>query len=177
MSRQRGSMDPDERERLRQADTTSRSELRTEARASLNRRETLAKTLAALDDRKLVRLKLEPQLLAEVRLFARLKKGSALARQRRHVVRTLGEHDVDEIELRLAVLSGDVRRDATQHRLQRLLDRLLEEGDGALEPFLEEHPDADRQRLRQALRAAQKEHAEGTTKRRREALYKLLRNG
>ncbi len=168
-------MDPDERERLRQADTTSRSELRAEARDSLNRREVLAKTLGALADRKLVRLELEAKLLEEVRLFARLEKGSALARQRRHVVRTLGEHDVDEIERRLAVLSGDVRRDAIHHRLQRLIDRLIEEGDDALEPFLEEHADADRQRLRQALRAAQKEHAEGETKRRREALYRLLR--
>jgi ribosome-associated protein len=168
-------MDPDERERLRQADTTSRSEIRAEKRDSLNRRETLAKTLAALDDRKLVRLELEPGLLEEVRLFARLRKGSALARQRRHVVRALGEHDVDEIERRLAVLSGDVRRDATHHRLQRLVDQLLEQGDAAFGDFLEQHPGANRQQLRQALRAAQKEQIEGKTKRRREQLYRLLR--
>ena len=172
-------MDPDERERLRQADTSSRSEHRAETRTSLTRRETLAKALAELDPRKRAKLELDPKLIEEIELFARLSKGSALARQRRHLVRTLGEFDFEEISRQLAVLVGDVKHDARHHRLERILGQLLEQGDDALDAYLAEHPEADRQRLRQAVRAAQKEQADGAPakggKTRRRELYLLLR--
>jgi len=169
-------MDPAERERLRELADTSRTDVRRELRDSLKRREAIANTLASMDEKQLARLELAPKLLDDVRLFARLGKGSALARQRRQVTRTLGEYDFEEIERKLAVLEGDVRRDPHHHRIERLLGELLEDGDEALTRFLSEHPDADRQRLRQAVRAARAERDADKGKRKRTALFRMLRD-
>jgi len=176
MSRRRESMDPQERERLREVNDTSRTEVRDKVRDSLRRRQAIAKTLAELDAKHIAKLELDPALLEDVRLFARLGKGSALARQRRKVTRTLGNYDFEEIERRLEIMDGNVRTDAQHHHLERLLAELLEGADEALATYLVEHPEIDRQQLRQAIRAAQAEQAKGTGKRKRTLLFRMLRD-
>lgn len=169
-------MDPVERERLRELKDISRTDVRSQRRDSLKRRELTANALAALDEKQIAKLQLEPKLLEDVRLFARLGNGPALARQRRQVTRTLGEYDFEEIEQKLAVLDGNVRNDAHHHRVERLLGELLEGSDDALTNFLTEHPDVDRQHLRQTIRAAKTELDEGKRKRKRTALFRMLRD-
>lgn len=46
------------------------------------------------------------------------------------------------------------RETALMHRMERWRDRLIEEGDPALDALLAEHPQGDRQRLRQLIRQA-----------------------
>lgn len=170
-------MAPEERERQREANDTSRSEVRAERRRALDRRGRLLEALSAMNANKLARVELEPDLHDAVRRFSAMGKGSALARERRHLVRRLGEMDIDELERRVAVIEGTHGRDARRHRLERTVDELLTEGDTALERYLADHPKADRQRLRQALRAARSEREAGDQTRKRRQLYRLLEEG
>ena len=52
---------------------------------------------------------------------------------------------------------GARRQVAQMHRAESWRTRLIEGGDDALAAFIDEHPDADRQRLRQLVRNAQDE--------------------
>ena len=49
------------------------------------------------------------------------------------------------------------RETALMHRAETWRERLLAEGDEALSAFVEAHPDADRQRLRQLVRSTLEE--------------------
>lgn len=77
----------------------SRTQVRQEAKEEQARRETLAMLLSKLHEPVLMKLKLGENVEKEVRTLARLKHGSAFARQRRRVASTLREWwDLDEIE-------------------------------------------------------------------------------
>jgi ribosome-associated protein len=62
------------------------------------------------------------------------------------------------------------------HALERWRDRLVEEGDEALEELLVDHPGLDRQRLRQLIRAARREAAEERAPAAARKLFRFLRD-
>ena len=72
---------------------------------------------------------------------------------------------------------GDAARRETAllHRAEAAREQLIEGGDDALAAFLEAHPDADRQRLRQLLRNAAEERARGKPPRAYRELFRELR--
>ncbi len=67
---------------------------------------------------------------------------------------------------------GSRRQVAQMHRAEGWRTRLLEGGDEALTAFIDEHPDADRQRLRQLVRNAQEEAKRGKPPRAFRELYR-----
>lgn len=69
---------------------------------------------------------------------------------------------------------GSRRQVALMHRAESWRTRLLEGGDEALAAFLAEHPDVDRQRLRQLLRNAQEEGRRNKPPRAFRELYRLI---
>ena len=69
-----------------------------EARQEQARREVLAVLLSKLHEPVLKRLKLGENIEKETRILAKLKHGSALARQRKRLATTLREWDLDEVE-------------------------------------------------------------------------------
>lgn len=128
-----------------------------------------AEALQALGE-ELVRLK--PELLETFELPDRLRDAidqaqritahGALRRQRQYIGRLMREVDADPIRARLQELRGeDAASRARFHRVERWRDRLIEEGDAALNLLLEERPDADRTHLRQLLRECQQERRRG----------------
>lgn len=64
----------------------------------------------------------------------------------------------------------------THHTLEAWRDRLIEEGDTAVEIFLNEHVLADRQHLRQLVRQAKKELAHGKPPKSSRALFRYIRD-
>jgi ribosome-associated protein len=124
-----------------------------------------AEALQALGE-ELTRLK--PELLATFELPDRLRDAiaqaqsitahGALRRQRQFIGRLMRELDAAPIRARLLELRGeDAASRARFHRLERWRDRLIDEGDAALNALLEERPDADRTHLRQLAREARQE--------------------
>ncbi|MDO4710085.1 MAG: ribosome biogenesis factor YjgA [Pseudomonadota bacterium] len=69
---------------------------------------------------------------------------------------------------------GSRRQVALMHRAESWRTRLLEGGDEALAAFLAEHPETDRQRLRQLLRNAQEENRRNKPPRAFRELYRLV---
>jgi ribosome-associated protein len=146
---------------------------RTDKRRQQTTRETALKDLAtrlvALKPRQLERMGLGEPMLVAIRLAQSIKSPPARNRQvtvvRQHL-RDSGPR-VDEIEARLkALLLGvalpalaGVEPEVSEKAMPEVLswsERLMSEGDEALEEFLRDHPGADRQLLRQQARAASK---------------------
>ena len=154
----------------------SRTQKRAARKDQMGRLEALADRLTTLSERAMQRLALDPETEREVRQLGDLGPGGALSRQRRRLARMLKDHDLDALERRVDDAEGHtVLGRAPAHRLERLRRDLLERGDDALRELFEAHPDVDRQRLGQAVRAARKESAAGAPGRRFKELFKLMK--
>jgi len=121
----------------------------------------LAETLAAQSDAQLSRVPLDEEILAEVQRtraitshIARKRATQFLAKQ----LRKLDETDLEPIRAALAQDRTKAHHEAAVlHRLETWRDRLIGEGDAALDELLVLHPAADRQQLRQLARNARAE--------------------
>ena len=135
----------------------SRSEQRREALDVL----ALAHVLVGKTVTELEKLPMDDALRAHVRDAARIT--SPIARKR--AVAFLAKQMRKEEDETLAAIrdaldansEGSRRQVALMHRAEDWRVRLIDGGDDALAAFIDEHPGADRQRLRQLVRNAQEE--------------------
>ncbi len=153
----------------------SRSQRRRDALAVFD----LAEALVALSDAQLEQLPLADDLRALVVESRRITRHVARKRQLQYLAKHLRRRE-DELPPIRAALEHDrdaARRDTVQlHRIERWRDRLMADGDDALAQLLTEHPEADRQRLRQLARRAVGEHAAGKAPRAARELFQALRD-
>ena len=149
------SVDPDE-------GLPSRSEVSAEERVIFERLWALADSLAALSASQLESLGFPDVLERAITELGRVKKG-ARVRQRRYVARQLRERDVEAIAHAVALFDPtSPESQARQVLIERWRERMLGEGgDGVVEEFLARYADAERQPLRQKVRAARKDAAKG----------------
>ncbi len=88
----------------------------------------------------------------------RIKKNSALKRQLQYIGKLMRTIDLEPIQEQYIKLTNHYDKDIKiLHNLENWRDRLLKEGDKALEDLLNEAPNADRQHLRQLIRQSAKE--------------------
>ena len=133
---------------------------------------TLGIELSKLSQEDLDRLDLPERVREEIDHGQRLKP-RARGRQNRLIGQLLRAEDFEEVRQQLTGLLED-RRFTVQHEKvnERWRDRLIEEGDPAVEALIADHPSADRQRIRQLVRTAR---AAAETPRARRASRELLR--
>ncbi len=152
----------------------SRSELRRQALDVL----ALAKALFELSDAELAHVPLGEDLRDLVIESRRITANIARKRQMQYLAKHLrrAEDELPAIRAALEQDRGERRRDAaTLHRIEAWRDRLIAEGDVGLEALVAQHPDVDRQHLRQLVRRAHEErHANKTPAAARE-LFRILR--
>ena len=138
-------------------DRVSRSQLRREALDVLK----LAQTLAALSDAQLAPLPLDDALREEVQRTRAVKQQIARKRQSQYLAKQMRKLDDAQLEAIRAALEHDrdhTRREtASLHRIEQWRDRLIGEGDTALDEFMQQFPSLDRQHLRQLTRNARAE--------------------
>lgn len=125
----------------------------------------LAKDLVELSPSKRSTLGLEPELAADLDACGRLRKGPRIREQRRIATR-LRQFDARDLRDRVDALGRVDRARVEQEKaLEAWRERLLDEGDTALDAFLQAHPGPDprelRQQLRQMVRAASKDRTKG----------------
>jgi len=96
-------------------------------------------------------LPLDDDTLRELDVLDGLPNGPAVKRQLHYVRRLVAPHDLDALE---AALDGETPRAVWLRSVERWRTRLLTEGDAALTLFVDDHPHADRQRLRTLIRQA-----------------------
>ena len=136
----------------------------------------LGRELTKLSDEKLDQIPLDDGIRAAVREYRRIKTFKAQLRHIQHLGKLLRQVDADEVRKALDDAGGAMV--ALQHRCERLRDSLIASNEGLTE-FIEEHPEADLQKLRQCIRAARKEaQKEDPAKRNPKAsreIYRILR--
>jgi ribosome-associated protein len=113
----------------------------------------LAKELVALSERELERVPLSDALRDQVNEAKRITANIAHKRQVQFLAKQMRKHE-DELP------KQERRRAAAAlHRIEEWRDKLIREGDDAINELLAALPGADRQQLRQLVRTAKSEAA------------------
>ncbi|HEY0310570.1 MAG TPA: ribosome biogenesis factor YjgA [Luteimonas sp.] len=139
----------------------------------------LGERLASLAPAQLAKLPVPEALLPHIAETRRMASHGARKRQLGFLAKQMRREDPEALDaIRDALDAGGEaarRETALLHRAEAAREQLLEGGDDALATFLEAHPGADRQRLRQLLRNAAEEHARGKPPRAYRELFRELR--
>ena len=118
-----------------------------------------------------------PENLLEAILYAKtVKANEAKRRQMQYIGKIMRNIDVAPIRLALKRLQLPQEKETTQfHQVEKWRDDLIVEGDAALNLFLQEFSDIDRQQLRQLIRNAQNDRKNNKNTGAETALFKYLR--
>lgn len=117
----------------------------------------LAKELCSFTATQLARLPLDEELREQIALAQRITSHIAHKRQLQFLAKHMRERDLEPLREALVLETEARRRGSALHKfLEHWRDRLIAGGDVALAEFLDAHPEADRQGLRQALAKARK---------------------
>lgn len=136
----------------------------------------LGRELSRLSKDQLKKMDLPENLLVALLEYQRISSHGAMRRQMQFIGKVMREiEDVEAIVEQLAALRGEsAAAKAEFHALERWRARLLEDDD-ALTEWLDAHPDGDAQQLRQLIRNARREAAQGKPPRSSRELFRLLR--
>lgn len=129
---------------------------------------------------------LKPDLLAKLpltdalrRALAEAPKHTANAARKRHIQfigKLMREQDIDAILALIDQVDSSTREyNERFHALERWRDRLIAGGDEALEGFIGQYPEADRQHLRGLIRHAQHEAAHNKPPAAARKVFKYIR--
>ena len=151
----------------------SKSQLKRDAHAL----QKLGVDLLELPESEWISLDLGEALVSALREAKRLHSHGARKRQLQYIGKLMRDVDPVPIQRYFRQLKLQARQQTLRHhQLEAWRDRLIAEGDRALEDFLAQHEQADRQHLRQLIRQAQKERAENKPPRTSRALFRYLRD-
>lgn len=154
----------------------SRGERRREALAVLD----LARQLVEQSEARLAQIPMDEDLRELV--LASKKITAQIARKRQ--VQYLAKHMRRRDDAALAAIRAALEHDKADHRreaqalhaVEHWRDRLVEQGDAALSELLAEHPQADRQHLRQLARNAHQEKLKNKPPHAYRELFRELRD-
>jgi ribosome-associated protein len=163
--------DPDE-ELYEEDPGPSKSQLKRDSAALQD----LGEELLKLTSEQLVRLDLPEELAEAVRTGKNITAHGGLRRQRKFIGKLLRRMDAEPIRAGLATIKNE-GADAVrlQHLCERWRDRMLAEGDPAVNEFVGDHPEADRRKLRQLAQGGRRERDEGKPPRSARLLFRYLR--
>lgn len=157
-----------------QEEFDSRTDIKKAAQAVTD----LGEKLAEMTESKIRKFDLPDELLNAILLLKRLEKGTALKRQKAFVGKLLRKNEGLIVEIKEKFMEEELKaqqQNAHFHRLEKWRDRLIEEGDEALNEFIGVYPQVDRSFLRQTIRNAQKEAEQNKPPKSSRAIFKYLR--
>lgn len=138
----------------------------------------VAQRLVDLSDGSIKKMPIDDELQSAIQLARRIRNTrEGFRRQLQLITKLLREANHEEIEASLNNLqrSGD-QENALFHALERWRERILAEGDSAIQEFIVAHPNAERQKLRQLVRQIEKEKAQEKPPAAYRELFKYLRS-
>ena len=134
----------------------------------------LGEKLVNLTKANLTKVPLDDSLKDAIELAQRLQK-EARRRQLQYIGKLLRSIDAEPIREALEKIENKHnQQQAMLHKLEILRDELVAKGDVALTDLLNEHPSADRQQLRNLIRAAQKEKEQNKPSKAYREIYQIL---
>lgn len=138
----------------------------------------LGSKLVELTQTNLDKIQLDETLLDAINL-ARRSRLEAKRRQLQFIgklLRSATEEEINHIRESLDKIENKHnQQQAMLHKLELLRDDLVEQGDDALAKLLNDHPEADRQHLRNLIRSAQKEKAQNKPPKAYRDIYQYLK--
>lgn len=135
----------------------------------------LGEKLVNLTKANLTKVPLDDSLKEAIELAQRLQK-EARRRQLQYIGKLLRSIDAEPIREALEKIENKHnQQQAMLHKLEILRDELVAKGDAALTDLLNEYPSADRQQLRNLIRAAQKEKEQNKPSKAYREIYQILR--
>ena len=135
----------------------------------------LGAELVDLGKNALEKIPLDEELLAAIELAQRIKK-EGRRRQLQLIGKMLRSRDVEPIRQALDKLKNRHNQQvALFHKLEALRDRLIDQGDEAMNEVITLYPHADRQQLRSMIRNAQKEKAGNKPPKSSRQIFQYLR--
>ena len=135
----------------------------------------LGEKLVNLTKANLTKVPLDDSLKDAIELAQRLQK-EARRRQLQYIGKLLRSIDAEPIREALEKIENKHnQQQAMLHKLEILRDELVTKGDAALTDLLNEHPSADRQQLRNLIRAAQKEKEQNKLSKAYREIYQILK--
>jgi UPF0307 protein CGSHiEE_06290 len=135
----------------------------------------LGEKLVNLTKANLTKVPLDDSLKDAIELAQRLQK-EARRRQLQYIGKLLRSIDAEPIREALEKIENKHnQQQAMLHKLEILRDELITKGDAALTDLLNEHPSADRQQLRNLIRAAQKEKEQNKPSKAYREIYQILK--
>ena len=135
----------------------------------------LGAALADLAPKQLARIPLDDELMAVVMDAAKAQR-SARQRQLRYLAKRLAAADLGPIQAAYEAVKGEGdKATAKQHRLEHWRERLIEEGDKALDEYLQAYPEAPRGELRALVRQSRSERERQRPPKSARQLFRLLR--
>lgn len=156
-----------------QEERPSKSQLKREMHAL----QALGETLIAMKPAERARFPLSDDMLRAIEETSRIRSHEGRRRHMQYVGKLIRKEDLAAIQgVFDAIEQEKEQRDHAFHRLEKWRDRLVEEGDDAVDLFLADYPDADRQTLRQLVRNARKEREQGKPPTSARKLFKHLRD-
>ncbi len=131
--------------------------------------------LVDLSSSTLKKMPLSEDLLDAV-LDAQRFKNEARRRQLQRIGKLMQFEDAEQIQAALdKIRNKHSQNTAVLHKLEQLRDRVVEQGDAAIDQVMELYPEADRQRLRQLARQAAKEKSSNKPPRAFREIFQILK--
>ncbi len=132
--------------------------------------------LVKLNNSQLAGLPLPDELRRAIDDHKHINHNAALRRQMQYIGKLMRNLDLQPIQHALEQLDGMHRESrALHHQIEQWRDRLISDGDNALEELVLQAPQADRHQLRQYIRNAVKEQHENKPPKAARALFRYLR--
>ncbi len=173
MSRKKNRHEPQYDEEFDEELPKSKSQIKREMESM----QVLGEQLVKMTESLLHEVPLDETLKHAIMQARTMKHREGYRRQMQYIGKLMRAADVEAIE---ATLHKQSQKDAEQvhflHLAETWRDRILEEGDSALNTFMNDYADADRQYLRQILRAANKDKKENKPPANARKLFKYLRD-
>jgi ribosome-associated protein len=147
---------------------------KTERKRQMHALQTLGEQLVELSPDQFARLDLPDELREAVDFAHRVTSHEARRRHMQYLGKLMRRADADAIRAALERVTGESRAAVSlMHRAEAWRDRLLDD-DEALTAFIAEHPDAEAQWLRSAIRAARRERQLQQAPKHTRELYRRL---
>lgn len=149
---------------------------KTRKKAQMHALQKLGVELVELSRDRLASMGLPETLVEAVREAQRITAHEGRRRQMQYIGRLMREIDPAPIQERLDAWRGQSKAEiARQHGMERLRDKLIAD-DAALTEFAQNHPGVDLQALRNLIRNARKETAEGRPPKSYREIFKVIRD-
>ncbi len=149
---------------------------KSEMKRDMQERQQLGENLTKLNKQQLEKIPLDESLREAIADHQRFKHREAKRRQLQFIGKLMRDADVEAIQ-RAWELSqaGSEAAKKAQHKLEYWRDRLISEGDAAINTVVDEYPTLDRQQLRQLIRQSHKEAEHNKPPAASRKLFKYLR--